>query len=233
MIEALLFDKDGTLFLFKETWAGWMRSVLVRLSGQNMDQARRIGADLGFDVDHQRFRPDSIVIAGTPAQIVEALRPHVSHSVDDLERLLNDEAETAEQFEAVSLVPFLTDLRARGLKLGVATNDAERPARAHLEGAGVLDLLDFISGYDSGYGAKPAPGPCLAFANATGVDPARCAMVGDSLHDLHAGRAAGMRTIAVLTGMAGADELAPFADVVLDHIGQIPNWLEQISADAG
>ena len=36
-------------------------------------------------------------------------------------------------------------------------------------------------------------------------------MVGDSTHDLRAGRAAGMRTVAVLTGLAGADELAPLS----------------------
>ena len=50
-------------------------------------------------------------------------------------------------------------------------------------------------------------------------------MVGDSTHDLMAGRAAGMQTLAVLTGAAGAGELAPFADHVLAHIGDIPGWL--------
>jgi phosphoglycolate phosphatase len=50
-------------------------------------------------------------------------------------------------------------------------------------------------------------------------------MVGDSTHDLHAGRAAGMRTIGVLTGAAVAAQLSPFADVVLRDIGEIPAWL--------
>ena len=50
-------------------------------------------------------------------------------------------------------------------------------------------------------------------------------MVGDSLHDLDAGRAAGMRTVAVLTGIAGAAALAPHADVVLNHIGELPDWV--------
>ena len=52
-------------------------------------------------------------------------------------------------------------------------------------------------------------------------------MVGDSAHDLIAGRAAGMRTLAVLTGVAGSDELAPLADAVLADIGAIPGWLEE------
>ncbi len=74
--------------------------------------------------------------------------------------------------EAVPLVPLLSALRARGLKLGVATNDSEAPARAHLDRHGLTGLLDFMAGYDSGHGAKPGPGMCLAFAAATGLDPA-------------------------------------------------------------
>ena len=62
------------------------------------------------------------------------------------------------------LVPLFTALRARGLKLGVATNDSEVPAQAHLRAHGLTGLLDFIAGYDSGHGAKPGPGMCLAFA---------------------------------------------------------------------
>jgi phosphoglycolate phosphatase len=50
-------------------------------------------------------------------------------------------------------------------------------------------------------------------------------MVGDSRHDLIAGRAAGMPVVAVLTGVAGADELAPVADAVLPDIGHLPDWI--------
>ena len=48
-----------------------------------------------------------------------------------------------------------------------------------------------------------------AFAAHLGLQGAEIAMVGDSVHDLVAGRAAGMATVAVLTGVAGHDELAP------------------------
>ena len=142
-----------------------------------------------------------------------------------LAKLLNDEAEQAPQAEAVPLVPLLTRLRDAGLKLGVATNDAERPARAHLEAAGITSFFDFIVGYDSGHGGKPAPGQLLAFASHVDLTPDQIAMVGDSTHDLRAGRAAGMTCIAVLTGLATEAELAPFADVVLPDVGYLPEWL--------
>ena len=97
----------------------------------------------------------------------------------------------------------------------------------HLASVGVRDHFDFIAGYDSGHGYKPDPGQLLAFARHVDVDPARIAMVGDSLHDLEAGRAAGMVTVGVLTGMASADVLEPLADVVLPDIGHIPGWLSK------
>jgi phosphoglycolate phosphatase len=38
-----------------------------------------------------------------------------------------------------------------------------------------------------------------------------------------------MRTIAVLTGIAKHEELAPHADVVLPDIGAIPGWLSGLN----
>ena len=66
---------------------------------------------------------------------------------------------------------------------------------------------------------------CLAFAEDQRLEPARCVMVGDSCHDLEAGRRAGMATVAVLTGVAERAELAPLADVVLADISHLPAWL--------
>ena len=119
----------------------------------------------------------------------------------------------------------LDGLRAQGLRLGVMTNDTEYGARAHLTAAGVLERFDFVAGFDSGHGAKPAAEPLLAFARAVKVDPARVVMVGDSTHDLIAGRRAGMACIGVLTGTALAGDLAPHADAVLPDIGHLPGWL--------
>ena len=50
-------------------------------------------------------------------------------------------------------------------------------------------------------------------------------MVGDSLHDLMAGAAAGATPVAVLTGVATYDELAPYAEVVLPDIGALEAWI--------
>ena len=230
MIDALLFDKDGTLFDFRISWGGWAAGFLAEIA-KDATHAERLGRAIGFDAKSRVFAPDSPVIAATAADIAAALAPHLGGiSVADLTDRIDATAGSAPMAEAVPLRPLLQALRDRGLRLGLATNDSEVPARQHLAAHGITDCFDFIAGYDSGHGAKPGPGMCLAFAAACGLDPNRVAMVGDSRHDLQAGRAAGMRTVAVLTGIARSDDLAPLADVVLPDIGAIPSWLDQISA---
>lgn len=225
-IKALLFDKDGTLFDFAATWNVWAVGLLERLCGSDHAKMNAVSRSIGFDLHAQSFNKHSLVIAGTAQEVAAALAPHFpERNPADLLRTLNAEATAAPQVEAVPLVPLLRDLRAQGLALGVATNDAQAPARAHLEAAGVAGFFDFIAGSDSGYGGKPEPGQLLAFGKAVNVAPKHIAMIGDSTHDLLAGRAAGMTCVAVLSGLAEADALEPFADVVLPDIGHLPAWL--------
>ncbi|WP_089280317.1 HAD family hydrolase [Antarctobacter heliothermus] len=225
-IEAVLFDKDGTLFDFAATWNTFASRLIDQLAEGEDLRRHGLARALKFDLESRRFLPDSPVIAGTNREVALLIAPVLPRrTVDELEALIMAEAEVAPLSEAVALVPYLAGLAARGLTLGVMTNDSESVARAHLRAAGIEGMFDFVAGADSGHGAKPSPAPLLAFARATGHAPERVVMVGDSLHDLIAGRAAGMWTAGVLTGMAGADALAPMADVVLPDIGHLPGWL--------
>lgn len=230
-IRGVLFDKDGTLFDFNATWAAWACRFLGDLADGDERRAAALGRVIGFDLDSRSFYPDSPVIAGTPREIAEVLAPHLPDDPDALVWRINAEAASAPLVPAVTLPPLLEQLRARGLALGVATNDAEAPARAHLRHAGIEDAFDFVAGFDSGHGGKPAPGMLLAFAHRTGLRPAEILMVGDSRHDLLAARAAGTRAAAVLTGPALADELAPLAEVVLPDIGHLPGWIAAQAED--
>ena len=226
MIDGVIFDKDGTLFDFRNSWGRWTRSLLSEI-GRDEAHVLRMAEAIGFDLGSGDFQPHSPVIAATGDDIAEALLPHLPGTTHSgLASRVNRLSVEAELTPAVPLAPLLEALRARDLRLGVATNDVEAAARAHLAGAGVERLFDGIFGADSGHGTKPGPGMLLAFARATGLPPARLLMVGDSAHDLMAGRAAGMRPVAVLTGVAGEDELSPLAEIVLPDIGALPAWID-------
>lgn len=226
-VDGLLFDKDGTLFDFAATWNAWSLRLIEKYAQGDKVVAQAIADALMFDLGAGAFRPDSFVIAGTNREAAEAVASVLpGQDLAAIETHMMHAAAQAPQAQAVPLAPLLDGFLARGLSLGVMTNDTEFGARAHLNEAGVEDRFSFIAGFDSGFGAKPAPEPLLAFTTHTSLIPARVAMVGDSAHDLVAGRRAGMQTIAVLTGVATSDDLAPLADVVLPDIGHIAAWLD-------
>jgi len=225
-MDGILFDKDGTLFSLRDSWYGWALAVLDALTEAGGKRAE-IAHVLGLDEAGGGFLPDSLVVSAPAGQTISALAailPQMSEQeVGDIMRGL---AAQAQMVPVLPLADYLGRLKARGLRLGVATNDSEAAARRHLGAFGLLDYFDFIAGYDSGFGPKPEPGMCLAFAEAIAAKPEAVAMVGDSRHDLGAGRAAGLVTIGVLTGVARAQDLADLADVILDDIGEIDAWLD-------
>ncbi|MEX0304688.1 MAG: HAD family hydrolase [Leisingera sp.] len=226
-VDALLFDKDGTLFDFAATWNSWAADLLETLSQGEQAAKEAMAEVISYDLETAAFNPDSLVIASSNDEVAAALAPHVAHmSLAELTDYLAVSASDAELAPAVPLAEFLDGLLERGKVLGVMTNDAEVSAKSQLQRAGVLNRFAFVAGCDSGHGAKPDPDPLLAFCKAAGVSPDRTAMVGDSLHDLEAGAAAGMQRIGVLTGMALREDLTPHADVVLPDIGHIPAWID-------
>ncbi len=227
-IRAILFDKDGTLFDFRATWDGWARRVFDRLSGGDPARTAALARLARYDLTAGQFATDSPVIAGSNDEMAEmfaTVLPGLTPA--EIAGILAREAAEAPLVPPVPLDPCLGQLRARGLRLGVMTNDAEAVAHAHLGSAGISAQFDFVAGCDSGFGAKPDPGPLLAFAEAVQIAPAAIAMVGDSTHDLLGARAAGMVPLGVLTGLAGEAELAPHASAILRDIGQIAAWLDR------
>ncbi|WP_372837345.1 HAD family hydrolase, partial [Puniceibacterium confluentis] len=162
-IGAVLFDKDGTLFDFGATWDGWAARTLRDLADGDEVVLQDLATVACFDLEAARFRPDSPIIAGTNREAAQCLAKALpARRVEDIERHLMLTSSVAPLAPAVALVPLLSLLAQSGLKLGVMTNDTEFGALAHLRQAGVSDMFDFVAGFDSGYGAKPAPDPLLA-----------------------------------------------------------------------
>ena len=229
-IKGLLFDKDGTLFDFEKTWNSWASRILCEVSEQSDVSIDELAAVIDFDLKTGKLLHQSIVIAGTHRQVTAALHSKLPNwNFDELESYLLDVVIETPQYEVVPLKRLFQNFKSQGFFIGVMTNDTEKGAQAHLEAVGILDLLDFLAGSDTGYGCKPSPEPLLAFAEATNLKPDEIAMVGDSLHDLQAADAAGMVKIAVLTGMATESQLKNYSDIVLPSIADLSNLLKKNS----
>lgn len=225
---AVLFDKDGTLFDFSASWNSWAASALAHLSAGDAGLRDALARAIGFDLAQEVFLPDSPAIAGTLYDTAARLVPHLrDQSQASIAQTLNDLAREAQMVQAVALDPLMGRLRSAGYVLGLATNGLYAEARKHLTEARIDHHFAYVAGADSGHGAKPDAGMCLAFCTQTGIAAQAVVMVGDSLHDLIAARRAGMRAVAVLTGIADAPSLAPHADAVLPDIGHLPQWLAE------
>ena len=225
-IRGVIFDKDGTLFDFQSTWGIWTAQVLARIAGSDEALLQQLAEALGYDTQTRRVQPGSVIVAATPMEIAAVVKDCIpALSQTQICDWLNEEAKTAPQVLVTDLHRLTAELRRINLGLCVMTNDAEAPARAHLASVQASGLFDFVIGSDSGFGAKPQAAPLLALADKMEIPAAACVMVGDSTHDLRAGRAAGMRAVAVLTGLAEADELASLADAVLPDVSNLPAWI--------
>lgn len=228
-IRAILFDKDGTLVDFQRSFGPAVREVMQHLAGGDRGAYDRLVAASRFVEAEQRFLPDSPLI-GEPTSVYGALwatalgRPANSAFLAEIDRLLCD-ATTRHLAAIGDPKSLLASLAAHGYRLGMVTNDAEITARAHARKLGLDGILEFVAGYDSGFGAKPDPGPVLAFARAVGVPASQTAVVGDSVFDLAAARAAGAVAVGVLTGPVSSAVLAPLADALLASPAELAAWL--------
>ncbi|MEM7291511.1 MAG: HAD family hydrolase [Pseudomonadota bacterium] len=228
-IEAILFDKDGTLADFEATFNPVIGKVIENLGASDHGLMEKIADVLAYDLVEGKVADHSIVIAGSGYDVAQALQPVLK--IQDLNAFAFQIDELCGDFclETITGIPgvesVLQDLHDQQYQLAVATNDAEKNARSQMQALSVDHLFTAIIGADSGHGPKPGPGMINAFVAEHGFEPQQVLMVGDSLHDLEAGRAAGVRTCGVETGPANRSELQPFADVVLGSVVDLPQWL--------
>jgi pyrophosphatase PpaX len=120
-------------------------------------------------------------------------------------------------------VEAVLELRARGVAVGVVTSKGREMTARTLACSGLTELLDVLITADDVRNGKPDPEPVLKALAELGLEdrPDEVLFVGDSPHDLVAGRAAGVRTAAVSWGPFSRGDLEATSP---DH--WIADWAE-------
>lgn len=191
----MLFDLDGTLVdsaeLILESYRYTMR---VHFGEVPPDEVwlRSLGTPLSA-----QFR----AFADTDEGVQALVETYVEHNLREHARLIRP-------FPGVRET--LAEMRGRGVRLAIVTSKAARGTARSLEACDLpADWFEVVVTADEPVAHKPDPAPVRLALERLGVEPPEASFVGDSVWDIRAGRAAGVRTIAALWGPFSEDELAP------------------------
>ena len=216
-VDAVLFDKDGTLVDFHATWDRALGATLEQLTADG-DSLQRAAAAVGYDLERRSVDPGSPFIAETNLVVMELLEPWLD--VSRFEEVLAASA-AASVTPAAGADQLLDRLATASVPTAVVTNDSEWLARSQLVRIGWDRIVAVVVGYDSGHGAKPDAEPVLAALDALGVRSDRAVLVGDSSHDIEAARRAGVVSIHV--GAPGP--LSTRADMAVADLAELASLI--------
>ena len=216
MIDCVLFDLDGTLADTAPDLAAALNKMRTDrgLPGLPLDPLRRMASSGARGLVGVGF--------GLKPGDTE-YEAHRLEFLDNYERALNVHTRL---FDGVS--ELLASLEAMPRKWGVVTNKAKRFTDPLAQLIGFTARASCVVSGDTTPHAKPHPAPLLHAAQVSGVDPLRCIYIGDDLRDIQAGRAAGMRTLAVTWGYLGEGEPPSDwgADAVIDTPAAVLDFLD-------
>ena len=193
MIETVLFDLDGTLLDSIPLLLGAYRHVTAAHRGRPLPDElflRGVGTPLLVQIaDFARDEAES-------QSMLEGFRAYFRAHHDT----------QMHGFPGASEV--VRALHEQGVPMAIVTSKKRRSTQAGLDFLGLSDILPVRVCADDVERPKPHPEPVIKALEVLGADPATAVFVGDSTHDLAAGRAAGVHTAAALWGPMPREDLA-------------------------
>lgn len=217
---AILFDLDGTLVDSAPDLADATDHVLGRFGRPpiGLDKVRHLVGDGARALLMRGFE----TTGGVPEETV------LDVAVDDFLAFYGRNiAARTRPFPGV--VDCLEALKARGCKLGVCTNKKTNLSNALLAELELTRFFDAVVGGDSLPVRKPDGGHVLGTIRALGAEVAKAVMVGDSINDILAARAARVPVVAVSFGYTRIPPVELNADVLIERFSDLMPALERMS----
>jgi len=211
--------------------------VLFDLDGTLLNTAPDLTTALNKALIHFNFPEVSInaitpyISYGAAVMIDTALEQEVPAAIkaDILEWLLNYyENHIADNTELYMGMPELLEtLESKGIPWGVVTNKRERMTHPLMQALDLTKRSACIICGDTTAHSKPHPEPMLTACRQIQVSPESCLYIGDAQHDISAGKAANMKTLAATWGYLKPDDKPQDwgADALIDHPNEILDWI--------
>lgn len=208
-IEVVLFDLDGTLIDTIELILSSMRHATAEVLGEALpDDVLLHNVGVPLRVQMGEFAP------GREDELLCVYRAHNAIVHDDL------------VCEYPGTETALRAILAQGYRLGVVTSKSVPVAQRGIDRFGLGEFFETLVGYEDTEIHKPEAAPLLLAAQRMGVDIRRCCYVGDSPHDMNAGRAAGAVTVAALWGPFRDRVTEPDPDFAIENLSELVGILE-------
>jgi 16S rRNA pseudouridine516 synthase len=183
-IKGIIFDLDGTMVDSMWMWRKIDEEFMESHGLAMTDELEREIEGMSFKETAEYF------IRSFP----------LTESVEDMMNIWVDMAIDKYRHEVPlkpGLMNFLTEMKRRGLPMGIATSNARPLIDAVMESHGLYDYIDIVIPANEVPHGKPAPDVFLETAKRLHLDPKTCLVFEDIPQGIRAGLAAGMRVCAV------------------------------------
>lgn len=205
VIKCLIFDLDGTLV---DTGSDLTNSLNYSLEPYGYEKmtvqeaVSLVGEGLSRLVEKAVGDRKEII----PAVTERFIRYYSEHLTDN-----------SEPYPGVSE----TLEKLGGYKKAVISNKREFLSKKLLEELSLLSYFDLVLGSDSVDEKKPSPKPIFRVLETFSVEKGEAVIIGDSVYDIEAGKAAGVKTVAVTYGFMRGEALAA-ADFIIHRMDELP-----------
>ena len=218
-VDAFLFDLDGTLLDSDDQAVASLGRRLKRLGFREPNRvARRMVMRLET--------PGNAFITLLDIVGLDGLLSGVSNQIHRLRGV-----RSPSNFQMVPRCDDALEILAQRYRMAVVTTRGRREAHAFLDQFDLDGLFEVVVTRESTWRLKPHPAPVLHAAQALGLAPERCAMVGDTTVDVKSARRAGAQAVAVLCGFGEEGELERAgAHVILESPAELPATLSLSSS---
>lgn len=226
MIKAILFDKDGTLLKFSDIWVD---SIVKYLSKKNLNHDakkklfKKIGVKENNEVEENSILSSETVedLALIFSEFMDESQEEIYKDIDDflLEFLKENKSEIKETCDLKSL---FTDLKNRGIIIGLFTSDNYRQAKYSMEYLNLDSFIDFYAAADL-YEKKPNTESLEIFKKKYSLRDQEIIIVGDSKVDMIFGK--DTLKLGVLCGTGSREMLEKYTENIAEDPRGVLNYL--------
>jgi phosphoglycolate phosphatase len=209
----IAFDLDGTLVDTAPDLIGTLNAMLLEhgLRPVPLDAARHlVGRGARHLLEHGFKEGGASFHAGDAQALVDRFIALYRDRIAD------------ESLPFADVVTVLDGLKAEGARMCICTNKRTDLSVALIAALGLSDRFDAIVGPDLVSAHKPSAAHLIEAVQLAGGDPKRCLMVGDSIADVGAAKAAGVPVVVVSFGYTETPAAELGADALIDSYLELP-----------